>query len=444
MKLNFLAFIILCFCIIITACNEEITVGADLLEDQPITIEYTDQIPIVATTVISDSLLMYVNSSTFDLRTNLIGELDDPIFGKSNATLFITPRVSRALPELKDANIDSIILVLPLDSLGAYGTSLATHNVELSRLTEPVDLENTTELYSNDCIEFESTPIASLSIVANLRDSVSYYDPNDDTIALYVPQMRFPLDVDLWEDILIDSLVSGDTQELVDLVHGYAVKSTPSESSLIGINMLSTSSAEVQIFYTDTIAEKKLVAIDVNSMTSLNNQSCLKHNCFDHDYAGTAVELGLGSSNAEFNYLQGMQGLNVEYDLSGILNYTDVILNHAVLEVFVVEDSEYAPVNAITAEYRTNEGGFSQVEDQVITSFLFDGSIQDTTVNGVPIQKYEILLTSHLINIINGEIENTTLTLQATNKRSAANRSILYSPNHPDYPARLKLITTKP
>jgi len=442
MKLNLIAFLALCLCVIFCSCNKEITVGADLIEDQPINVEFTDALDITAKTVIGDSITTYFNTVNSDQRTFILGAFEDGIYGKASSTIYLTPRASFIVPPfISGASIDSVILTLPIDTIGYYGSENATHDISLFRLSQPIDLESTSELYSNDCLEFESTPLQTLSVVPSKLDTVLLYNPNVDSSQLFNPQLRFKLDKELWEPIFIDSLYPAETQtQLVDAINGYAIQSVPSENSFFSLNLASTSAAEVQVFYTDTT--NHVLSFDVNTTAQNNNESSVKHICFEHDYSGSEVGAALMNADNEFNYLQGLQGLDIEYDLSPILNYDDVIINYGVLELFLLEDPDNEPVSFVTGSYRKTDGSLQEIED--LFSFYYDGSVIDSTLNGMPVKKYQLLITSHLINLVNGEVLDPTLTLRSFQKDVNPNRSKIFSPTHPDFPARLRLITTKP
>jgi hypothetical protein len=64
---------------------------------------------------------------------------------------------------------------------------------------------------------------------------------------------------------------------------------------------------------------------------------------------------------------------------------------------------------------------------------------EDTEKNKI---KYEMNITTHLIDVLNGR-EGDILYLRIANKVNNPATAVLYGPNHPQFPARLKLTYTK-
>ena len=425
------------------SCNKEVTIGSEIIEDQPIAIDYNEIIDITAETVYGDPALMYRNSPILTRRTYLLGELTDPNFGVTGSTVFVTPRVSETVPDFSGASLDSVIMVLPYDTLGQYGDSDVLHDLSVYRLRDAIDVASTDTLFSDMCFDFEDTPISSFSFDPEPTDSSDVYSPSVDSIIRVLPQIRIPLDAAVWNDVLSDTLNTRLTQNIVDIVKGYAIQSMPNGSDMYGINLSNTSTARIQVFYQDSI--KKVFSFDLSSLVSDKEESVVKHNCYVSDYNGSLIESVIGDDSAELNYVQGMQGFDVVYDLSGVLSIQDEFVNYAVIEVFAQKEEGVDPLNFLIASYRNDDGDLVRIRDLTSSAAgFFDSRFEEVEIDGVTLLKHEVIVTNHIIDIVNGDITNTSLTLLADNKRENPRHSIFYSPNHPLYPACLKLITTKP
>lgn len=427
------------------SCNDDIDIGADLLEEDPIEVGFTDTLELSAKSVLGDSILMYENSnfSLIDRRLFFLGEIDDPTFGLTKSSVYITPRVSISVPDLSGAVMDSVVLSLPLDTLGQYGDTLATHEINVYRLSEALQIGEIRNLYTNDCFDFDiNNPISTTTIIPDPRDTIDLYNPAVDSIERFVPQIRLPLDKDVWGTVLTDTLSSDDTQNVLNIINGYAIQSSPSTNSLFGVNLSNNSPATLQIFYTDTIA--KVLSLDVNTVIQEASESSLNHSCFEHEYAGSEVEAALNSSGNDRVFVQGLQGVDIQVDLASALELDDRIVNFATLELFVEEEENFEAAIALVAYYRNSEGELDLIEDFEVSGIFVNSLLQEDEINNTVVNKYELLVTSHLVNLINREITDTNIVIQAASKVANPNRSIIYGPNHPDFPMRLKVITSKP
>lgn len=438
---------------LMTSCNDELSVGSGLVGDQPIEADFTDEIEISAITVPPVTRFVgYRNNGAFDKFPYLLGSLDDPNFGQTDASVFVTPRIdtTRFIPDFTISLIDSVVMTIPFDTLGTFGDTTATHLISVHRIAEDIDLASVDTLFADTCIDFEATSIIERSFVPRPRDSILFFNPSSDTIEAEIAQLRFPLDIDVWESALIDPITLLSTQSLVDQVKGYAITSETSNSSMIGLNLRAGNGAEIQVFYTDSAKGVYRLDLSTTSNSSLRrDETSIKHNCYTSDFSGSEVGRTLEDPTAEFNYLEGMEGFNVQYDLSAINDLdNDQFINFGVLEFYLLQDGT-EPITQLQAVYIDSlnpNGPILNIEDTDVSIFsddFFNGTIQEVEEDGMTLMKYEVIVTNHLINLKNGEITTPFLYLRPS-FRDLARHSILHSPNHPDRPAKLNLITTKP
>ncbi|NNE27330.1 MAG: DUF4270 family protein [Saprospiraceae bacterium] len=428
-------------CLMALACTESIQLGADLVEDGDIEIHYTDTIAIPGKTVSANPPPTFRNSATFNSRTFLVGTLNSPEFGLSSSTTYFSATRLSVLPDLDDAVIDSIVMAIPLDTIGSYGDTTEVHELNLFQLVDPFILESSEDtLFSDLELAYHDTPLSTITTRINARDSISYYNPIADTIVRIIPQLRFKMDTAFWSPVLRDSLINETDTSIIEYVKGFALESSNATNSMFGINLQDEASAIVEIYYTvgDTMKELYLMDLGV-----------YRHSFFNQDFTGSEVEAVIDQDGQdEFLYLQSMAGPNVELDLSFIDMLPNEILNKAVIEFTVPEPLDInAPINQILASYPLEDGKLAIIED-VSTRFLnfvFGGNLQYVQKNnGNFYYKYEINITNHVINIVNGEIDNKRLILSGLAKSERPNQSKIFGPSHPEFPVLLKLITTKP
>ncbi len=112
------------------SCNEEISVGSSLLDDNSIQIEYTDSVELSGYSVYSDPVVVFRNTSSFGNRLFLLGNIQDPVFGQSTADIYVSLNiVDQNFPLFDTLKIDSVVLSIPLDTLAQYGQDGVVHDI---------------------------------------------------------------------------------------------------------------------------------------------------------------------------------------------------------------------------------------------------------------------------------------------------------------------------
>ena len=431
---------------LLIACNQESTVGADLLGDETIEVQFTDTIELEAVTKTNASVTTFINRSNFNNRTYLIGSIDDPVFGKSTSTTYITPTypVTPRFPEI--AILDSVVMSLPLDTFGLYGDPEYLHTIDLFQLTDAFTVDSDVDTLKSDMcdLQFDDTPLATLESKVDERQDIKIYNPTVDSAITVSPQIRFRLDDNnaLWDQLAMDTSKHSSNDSLINFLKGFALQSRDAQNSMFGIRLNEEAPAYIEWYYQDTSAQAQLY---------LMNLGRVRHSCFTHDYSTTEVEQAIDMPNTEKTFLQSMSGVTTEYDLSNVLDVNGNLINSAVIEIFA-EDSadEFGPVENIIVSY-TDENGSELVIADLLTgqavgdvTLFFGGALGSSVVNGTTVRKYDFKLTSHIINLVRGVVTNPKIKISAFLKEQRPTRSVLYSPTHPVYPAKLKLILTNP
>jgi len=430
---------------VLSSCNEEITVGSAILEDTIIDVSFNNTLDIEVKSVIDDTVVTFREG--VDSRTFLLGEVNDPSFGFSKSDVYVSTQIILgSIPSFDTLVVDSIIMVFPLDSFGQFGNEDAIHNIEVFQLQEELKVDDDTGvILSSDMFEFGSTAVGQFTGVINHRDSVNLeLAANRDSLVGSFPQLRIPMDEDFWLPIITDSAIFNidNTEAFADLVKGFVIRSTPNDNSIAGLNLLSTSPLSIAIYYSNLDGSvRNNYLIDV---------AAIRSNQFTHDYSGTSVESSLDEINTEFAYLQTMQGLNLEIDLKSIKDLENSIINKVSLEFFILEDGteDLDPIQSLNVLFKNNDGILDQISDidlsNTLQTDLIGGILESTVINGQTVRKYELDITSHGIGIARGDIINSVITIEANSKPQSVTRSIIMGSSNPDFPARLKLVTSNP
>ena len=432
--------------LLLAACNQESTVGSDLLGDETISVDFTDTVSVTALTLIDDAVITFRDASTYDDRTFMVGQLDDPVFGKSTAITYFTPALRGFFPnDTTIQSIDSVVLSLPLDLLGRYGDTLEVHTVRAHQLTDPFILDDDQDtLFSDFCsLEYDSQPMGMTTSSIRERDSIAIYDPTADSLINVSSRLRLPLESDIWDEIWMDPLNHESDSSTLSFIKGFALTSEDVTNSMFGISLDVSSPSYLEWYYVDTSGTQRLYLMDVGA---------LRHNCYEHDFTGTEVEQAIGVPGLEKTYIKSMGGVYTEYDLTNVLNITDGLINSAFLELFVeMPDDEFYLADRVIASYVTEDGDDRVLEDIFVGSefgggadVFFGGGLVSEVIDGVTVMKYKLNITSHITSLINKRITNTKIDIRIFPSQERPTRSVLYSPEHPVYPSQLKLVITNP
>ncbi|MBT8191719.1 MAG: DUF4270 domain-containing protein [Bacteroidia bacterium] len=436
MKLYYLISVSLIF--ILGSCGDSIQLGSTLLEDPNISVSFTDTFHLKAKTISSDVPPTFRNSASFGGKTYMVGAVNDPVFGYYGSVSYFTTSLISSFPDFSNASFDSIVLSLPYDSVGFYGNKNEEHLFELYQLSELFEVESGDTLYSDMVLEYDENPLSQVSIVTNYNDSIALYSPVVDSIVPAIPQLRMHFDTSFWSPVARDTLNNESNEALNNYLKGFAIKSVNAENSMVGFDLGNTSQALIEVYYTIGDTAKNIYFIDIGTF---------RHSTFEHDFTGTPVGSVTDIEGSdETLYLQSMAGTNVSFDLSGV-EISDEIINKAVLEITVSQhDEQYEPITQLLASYINDEGRLNVIEDAspAYLSFLFDGALKSTVIDGITYNRYEMVITNHLKNIMSGQIDKPEIVITGLGKQERPNRSVLFGPSHPEFPAILKIITTNP
>ena len=427
----------------ICSCNDPVSVGSDLLADQSLVVEFVDDIPLVAETVMGQPSLTYRNlgNNAFVPSNYMVGIIDDGVFGRSEAITYVRSELSSTVPEFTSSNLDSVVLSIPLDSLGFYGDPNAIHDIEVRLLAEPFELETDQSIFS-DSLLATGDIIGTKTTTLNFRDSITvdaYLTNIPDSVIQIRNELRITLDNDFFLDMLETGISNSDYQNIIP---GFAIRSTPSTNSVVGLDfefndITLTASSSIQFYFVQDEAN------DIRAIYTIPVGS-IRHSTFDHDYTGSIVGESLnGGSADDIHYIQSMAGTDVAIDISEIRTLRDQIINSATLQVVVepeADEAQFSPVEAIFAFARTNEGVLSLAGSPVD----INNPLQEVFVGADRILSYSLDVTEYLTQFKMGDIESDSLLIAAASKSQRANRSIIYGSSHPDFPLRLDLVITNP
>lgn len=440
----------------ILSCNDPSSIGSDLLDDDLLNVESTDTFTVIAQTIPGvDSILTYkAGELTNDVY---IGRLEDPIFGNQTFDGFFSPGLSAVIPSFYDSDnnafvtVDSVVMIVNVDTTLYYGDKDAIHNVDVFVLDEEPDSDD--EYYSNQDLSVNMTPIGeNLEFKMNF-DKFTYSFDNDTTTT--EPSIRLKLDNSFGEMIVMDTAAVKNDTLLRKIVPGFKIVNRPNESAVISMDLSTKSLSDVGnklfIFYTDTISKSYNFTL-----------GGVRHIYNEKDIAGSDLEQSFNSTETGDSvlYIQGYGGADVklEFPTARFEALGNVLIKKAELEVTIpsehAEDDVFSPMRIIYIDSEDSEDGErSRVIDLInagnaqAIDRAFGGNLQEERDENEELIRrfYNFNLTAYFQNLMaENTMETGALYLEAASPELIIGRSLLNGPGHSTYPMKLKITYSIP
>lgn len=408
--------LLISFTALIWSCKKEPDLlGLDLIpENDLLNHAFIDTLTIEAITVREDSL------RTDELATSLLGSIVDPVFGKTNASIYTQIRIPGTKIDFDSLAVaDSIILTLPYK--GIYGDKNAIHHVRVYELDDTLNISN--EYYHFSTLPVKSQLIGEATFMANTTDSVFI-----DTIKA-PPLMRIPLSLEFANKLLTapDTVLSSNTF-FVKYFKGLYITVddhiTPASGSIMYLDFTSTFSRIYMYHHTpnDTLEQSERFEVLINTNSA-------RFNHYEHyDYAGASPELlsqfeGNSTSAQDRLFLQAMGGAKVKISFPYLnsLASKKMIIHEASL-MFESEDPDPKyPVPALIGIRSITENGEYTVlkdEDQEGSAYLDGFASKDN--------KYRLRITRYIQNrLLNPDDPDYGLMLLIAGSSLSGNRAVI-------------------
>lgn len=317
--------------LVIASCNKEPDlIGLDLLpEGDRLNMSFIDTSSIIAYSVREDSLI------TKNLSSNLLGYLNDPVFGPVKASFYTEYRLQATNNSFGENPVaDSIVLTLVYD--GVYGDSLTQHTVQVFELADTLINNAKHSYYAYSSEPVLPTPIGEATFIPNLKEA-------DSVDGKYVkPHLRITLTQEFANRILNASEEALSANKFFKHVFkGLYIDAAPvspgSPGSILYFNLLDEMSRISLYYHNDKGA---------SSIKFLINSTCINYNNYNHyNYASAAPELlqqfaGIADPAHSQVFIQSMGGSKVKIEIPWLKNIpknANIAVNEAVL---IFTDSE--------------------------------------------------------------------------------------------------------
>lgn len=440
MKSSLSALLVLLSIIILsTSCSDPTLIGADLLEEDQVSIGITDTISIRTYTEPYDSIRTYSPFESSQLNSYIIGKMTDPVFGQTASTLYAQLLLETLDLDLSDVSYDSLVLVLPIDSLATYGNQPQEYNFEVRRITE--DLDSDLDVYSNQKFAVEDNIIGSFSGNFNPFADKPVFNPAVDSIQ-QLRQLRIRMNDNFAEELLQqDSSIFRTDDNFTNYLKGIQVQATTETTGVLGFNLDVAAAAGMQLFYKtdgDTTTKVFNFNFQVAGVRALN---------FEHDFQESVVEEFLQKTELgdSLFFVQGTAGLQGIVELPYITSLEGIVVNRAELQIPVedINHEEYALPTQLLISQMDEDGDLSVIDDIIFSggnlTSLFGGVIVEG-VNGNS-DYYSFNISDHLQDMIDGVVDNR-LVFTIFPQSERASRVVLHGAKHSE-PVHLSVTFTK-
>ncbi|MEO7175912.1 MAG: DUF4270 family protein, partial [Saprospiraceae bacterium] len=394
------------------SCGDTIDLGSELLQNDELAIGFTDTLSFSTSTVRTDSVqTFYYNQNdangAITPRVYPVGQMTDPIFGRSTAEFYIQFNIKDASPDFVGGILDSAVFSMAYDTLGIYGDISAPFSIELHELAETLD--TTRSYYSNKKVVYDPSPVASLnSFIAAPRDSVTIIDSVGgilDTI-IQRPHVRLHLDQGFASEIFnAGTDVLSSNAKFTAFFKGLAVVPTSENSGILAFNPVwveaSNSVSKMTFYYHDDGVAKQFnfYALPTTPRSSY----------YTKDYSSSVIATYINDPglSQELVFVQGLSGLQAELTLPDVSSFGNSgILNYAELEFAIAElpgdlPASYPPVRQLVVSEKQADGTLKLIDDYRFglsagTLTYFGGTPIEGELNGVTYKRYRMNLSSHI------------------------------------------------
>ncbi len=406
----------------LSSCSNPTEIGSSILANETVNLEFTDTLTIEMSTQRSDSALVYSLSS---LATYFCGQLNDPVFGKTESLIYAQARPDFFVPNFPQlGGVDSFILVLVYDTANTYADINAPFTLEVNRLSESIS--GNSFYYSDTSFAAEAGLLAVKEFTPNFDSTIFIDFPSEIDIPIrdtsFFPHLRIPMPQELINEfVLYDSLTIANDSAFVEAFKGLELKGTGNTNAILGFDLADVRSGLFMYYTLDTIQRQ----YQFNLLQGIKTMN------YRHDYSGTQVEEALESleEEREFAYVQGLAGTEIRIQFPGIQELGNIVVNKAELEITLGAPendqlSLFSPAPQLILNALEEDGSLSFIPDVELgivsgrLDIIFGGGYEEEG------QRYVMDISNHFQRMVEGEVTNE-LALTVFPRTTALSRSVI-------------------
>jgi len=314
------------------------------------------------------SIVKEESLSSLNIPTSFIGSINDPDFGRTNASVYTEFRMQSTDVNFGETAVaDSLVLSLDLD--GYYGDTLSQLHFRVMEMleqiettvTDSLDVESTVTIYSSDDFDYDSQELGGVEFLA---------EPTVDSVVSIV------LSNDLAQKFLdVDVSNFVDNEAFQTFFNGLYITCDDVNDNglLLELDLISEKSKLTLYYHTDE-ADSLSYDFQINSSADRMTR-------WAHDYSATEIESFIGLENVNKAYVLGSVGLRTYIDLPELASLQDsnYVIHKAELMIpYISTDLNdiYAAPGKLSLAVVNDEGDLEELtEDQKIQgSAYFDGN----------------------------------------------------------------------
>ncbi|MFN0013852.1 MAG: DUF4270 family protein [Saprospiraceae bacterium] len=434
---------------LVAACTKPTAFGAERLDEELAEFGYIDTLTLQCTILPEDSLVTSDRSSNSGVF--FCGQINDPVFGRSQADLYSLFRMQDLGPNFKNAKVDSIVMFLRYASGAVYGDTLAEQMLEVRRIAAGSNLRWDRDFYSNESLP-SGDLIGSATFFPQPTTLVNLFDTI--TKGAYI---RIPLDNAFGQELLdTDSLTLTSDTLFWEKLRGLHIsaRSTANPGAMLAFDLNNATFSRVRLYYKydpDTVATSRIFEF---SFVGGN-----KFVGFQHDYAGSTVAPYLGGQPAnDYLFVQGMSGLRVKVEIPYAHLLEDIAVNKAELELTaatlpndnpnlkLADQLVFTEIIGDTVTTLTSDVLYSLGSTLTGGFNFFGGFAEKESPGGTAVDRYRMTLTRRfqkMVDNTSGSIKDQTLYVNVYPQSRSTKRAVFYGPKNTTFPAKLTVKYTR-
>lgn len=429
-----------------TGCAKVSSFGEELLQDQVANYD-GDTLSVICTVEYEDSVLTSDRNSSVDYF--LVGELNDPQFGRSSSELFSQITLSGQTFDFENPRFDSMFLILPYVASGVYGDTLSPQTLQVFQLADTIKARS---YYDHESIN-AAQEIGRLDNFLPQPNTVRKIITDTSSTATKFAYLKVPMTQAFGEYLMgVDSIKMTSDVAFWRETKGLKITSTSGGSApgaMLAFD-LNNSNCYIRLYYTVRDSVHKTLNY------YLYNGGSNKFTHFTHDYAGSPAEAAVGATNPSLLFLQGMRGMRLKVEFPTASSYQNILVNKAQLELTAAKQpgdpASLLPVSQLILNQKQGDTLLTVISD--VTYAVNRGGL-GTYFGGIPeaevtslgtVDRYRLTVTQHFQDIVDAtgtNPNNRTLYVNVFPQRVSARRVVLYGATATDFKAQLVLKYTK-
>lgn len=400
------------------SCKEDIgLIGLDVQpEEEFINTDYlvVDSTNILAYSTLHDSLI------TSNVSVNLIGYLDDPVFGETQAGIYTDFRLSSTAATFGTGIVvDSLVLTLVYS--GYYGDTLNAFRLRAYELQE--NLTKSQNYYSISSLAHDNNNLT--------EDNNLYVSPRPETkqdTAATAYYLRIKLSKTFAEDRFINAppSVYANDAAFLNYFKGLYLEADAKTGNgcIVSLNMIHTLSA-LTMYYSNSQATNQKFIFNLNDSSA--HFSHINHFGYTKAAANLQQQLnGNHTSASEILYGQAGAGIKVVLGFPSLKDrFKDkkVVIHRASLVINCIEDASphYFSPAALAITYTDPATGVGMLlPDYYLGSDYLGGIYNQTT------KEYRFRITQYIQKLVDGSGDNYPLNILVSPSATRLTRLMMY------------------